>query len=148
MAKEKILTGVSGEYFVAAELSKRGYVASITLRNTRGIDILVSNSEASLTVGIQVKTNTGNRKSWILNKKAENYSEKNLFYVFVNLKSTNERPDYYIVPSEDVANRIKIVHNRWLSTPGKRGQQHRDNPMRIFSDKDDKYFEKWELLGL
>ena len=34
-----ILTGVSGEYFAAAELSRRGYVASITLRNTKGIDI-------------------------------------------------------------------------------------------------------------
>jgi len=33
------LTGVAGEYFVAAELSRRGFIASITMRNTRGIDI-------------------------------------------------------------------------------------------------------------
>ena len=49
MSSDKLsagLTGVSGEYFVAGELSRRGYVASITLRNTRGIDILVSNSDA------------------------------------------------------------------------------------------------------
>ena len=32
-----ILTGVSGEYFVAAELSRREYIASITLRKTRVI---------------------------------------------------------------------------------------------------------------
>ena len=32
-----INAGVSGEYFVAAELTKRGYIASITLRNTKGI---------------------------------------------------------------------------------------------------------------
>jgi hypothetical protein len=32
------LSGVAGEYFVAAELSRRGYIASITLRNTRGVD--------------------------------------------------------------------------------------------------------------
>jgi hypothetical protein len=30
-----VLAGVSGEYFVAAELSRRGYIASISLRNTR-----------------------------------------------------------------------------------------------------------------
>ena len=35
-----IQTGVAGEYFVAAELTRRGYVSSLTLRNTRGIDIL------------------------------------------------------------------------------------------------------------
>ena len=34
---DRILVGVSGEYFVAAELSRRGFVASITLRNTRGL---------------------------------------------------------------------------------------------------------------
>jgi hypothetical protein len=50
-----ILIGVSGEYFVAAELSRRGYVASITLRNTRGIDIVASNENGNKTVNIQVK---------------------------------------------------------------------------------------------
>jgi hypothetical protein len=38
------LAGVSGEYFVAAELSRRGFIASITMRNTRGIDILAINA--------------------------------------------------------------------------------------------------------
>lgn len=58
-----VLSGVAGEYFVAAELSKRGFIASITLRNTRGVDVLCSNSEASKTVGIQVKTNSGSNRS-------------------------------------------------------------------------------------
>jgi len=46
MGKERvspILVGVAGEYFVAAELSSLGYIASITLRNTKGIDILATN---------------------------------------------------------------------------------------------------------
>lgn len=42
-----IQTGITGEYLVAAELSRRGYVATLTLRNTRGIDILASNSDAT-----------------------------------------------------------------------------------------------------
>ena len=42
-----ILAGVSGEYFVAAELSRRGYICSITLKNTKGIDVLVCNEDAS-----------------------------------------------------------------------------------------------------
>jgi hypothetical protein len=47
-------SGVAGEYFVAAELGRRGYVASLTLRNTRGIDILESNRNATKSVGIPV----------------------------------------------------------------------------------------------
>ncbi|PIW68446.1 MAG: aspartate ammonia-lyase, partial [Candidatus Omnitrophica bacterium CG12_big_fil_rev_8_21_14_0_65_42_8] len=34
-----ILSGVAGEYLVAGELSRRGYIASITLRNSKGVDI-------------------------------------------------------------------------------------------------------------
>ena len=54
-----INAGVAGEYFVAAELSRRGYIASITLRKTRGIDVLATNSEATHAVNIQVKTSQG-----------------------------------------------------------------------------------------
>ena len=43
---ESVLVGVTGEYFVAAELSIRGYLASVTLRNSQGIDIIASNADA------------------------------------------------------------------------------------------------------
>ena len=79
-----ILSGVAGEYLVAGELSRRGYIASITLRNSKGVDILASNENASKTVGIQVKTNQRTEKGWLLNKKAEHYVSSNLFYILVN----------------------------------------------------------------
>src|SRR5258708_9913092 len=91
----KTLTGISGEYFVAAELSRRGYVASLTLRNTRGIDILASNTDATKSVGIQVKANSGKKPQWLLSKKAECDVAEKLFYVFVNLNGT-DTPEYYI----------------------------------------------------
>src|SRR5262245_60002796 len=80
------LVGVSGEYFVAAELSRRGYAASITLRNMRSVDILAANSDATRSVVIQVKTNSKKNKKWIMNKKEETIQSNSLFYVFVNLK--------------------------------------------------------------
>lgn len=149
MNREKIattLSGVSGEYFVAAELSRRGYIASITLRNTRGVDILASNLDASKSVGIQVKTSQGGRKAWILNKKAEDYFADNLFYVFVALK--DGLPDFHIVPSTLVAESVRTGHAEWLRAPGRRGQPHKDNPMRMFRDPEGRYLERWDLLGL
>ncbi len=142
-----ILVGVSGEYFVAAELSRRGYVASITLRNTRGIDILAANSDASRSVGIQVKTNRGKKKVWVLNEKAENDVATSLFYVFVNLNGPDERPAYHVVPSKIVATFVHDSHRAWLSAPGRSGA-HRDTPMRQFKDAANQYLDKWELLGL
>ena len=70
---ESNLVGVAGEYLVAGELSLRGYIASITLRNSRGIDIIASSADGSKSISIQVKTNSDGRKSWILNKKSEDY---------------------------------------------------------------------------
>lgn len=140
------LAGISGEYFVAAELSRRGFVASLTLRNTRGIDILASNADASKSVGLQVKTSQRRGKSWMLNSKAEDYVAPNLFYVLVALG--DGLPAFHIVPSKVVAGQIKTYHAEWLRTPGKRGQPHMDNPLRTFRDKDDKYLGRWDLLGL
>jgi hypothetical protein len=143
-----VLAGVSGEYFVAAELSKRGYIASITLRNTKGVDILCSSSNATQTVGIQVKTNSGSRRSWILNQKAEDYYAENLYYIFVNLNGNLKHPDYFIVPSKIVANYCKEGHAIWLQRPGVNGNIHNDTPMRKFDDLKEEYLNKWDLLSL
>lgn len=141
------LSGIAGEYFVAAELSRRGYVASLTLRNTKGIDILASNLDATRSVGIQVKTNQGSGEGWMLNKKAEEDTAENLFYVFVRLNGLDS-PDYYIVPRVEVAKRVRESHQEWLETPGRGGRPHVDNPLRRFSDPDNVYRDRWGLLGL
>jgi hypothetical protein len=63
------------------ELPRRGYVATLTLRNTRGIDVLASNADATKSVGMQVKTCRGVKPDWILTAKAERRSAENLCYV-------------------------------------------------------------------
>lgn len=143
-----INAGVAGEYFVAAELCKRGFIASITLRNTKGIDILASDSRAGKTVGIQVKTRQGKGHAWVMGEKAETFHAKDLFYVFVNLRGLTERPNYFVVPSKIVATFIKSNHRKWLQTPGRQGQPHNDTNMRTFRDPTGEYLECWELLGL
>lgn len=142
------LSGVSGEYFVCAELSRRGYVASLTLRNTRGIDILAANSDATESVGIQVKTTQGNKPIWMLGKDAENADQaKNLVFVFVRLNGLAQ-PAYYVVPRRSVANYVRKNHERWLSSPKRDGSPRKDTRMRIFKDLEEVYKDRWELLGL
>jgi hypothetical protein len=121
--RSKVLTGVTGEYFVAAELSRRGYIASITLRNTKGVDILCSNSDASKSAGIHVKTQAGMERSWILSQKGESYYADHLFYVFVNIsEEAQQYPDFTVVPSKVVADYIRTHHEECdrppLSSPG------------------------------
>ena len=132
-----ILVGVSGEYFVAAELSRRGYVASVTLRNTRGIDILATNADATRSIGIHVKTNPEHRKDWMLNQTAERMRSDTLFYVFVNLNGLDQ-PDCHVVPSEVVADYVTRDHHKAT----------RLTLIRHFRDDVNKYRDRWDLLGL
>ena len=141
-----ILTGVSGEYFVAAELSRRGYIASITLRNTAGVDILASSADGSKQVAIQVKTARGSKPSWILNKKAEAYYDRNLFYVFVALGEG--LPAFHIVPSKKGADAVRLSHAEWLRGTKRGGGKRKDTDIRGFYDEDGKFLGRWDLLRL
>ena len=145
---ESALVGVSGEYFVAAELSIRGYLASITLRNSRGIDIIASNADASRSVSIQIETSSGGGPKWILTRKSESFSGANHYYVFVLLRGIGLRPDFYIVPSKVVAEYVSSTHSQWLAGTKADGSPREDSAIRNFRDADNEYKETWEMLDL
>jgi hypothetical protein len=50
------LIGVAGVHFVVYELTLRGLIALPTIRNTAGIDIIVSEPDDSGQANLQVKT--------------------------------------------------------------------------------------------
>ena len=115
LSLESTLVGVAGEYLVAGELTLRGYNAAITLRNSRGIDIIASDANGSKTVSIQVKSNSSGLSKWILGKKSEDFYAKNHFYIFVAISELAMRPDFYVVPSRIVARYITKRHEEWIS---------------------------------
>ena len=82
------ITGVAGEYFIAAELSRRGWITTMTLKNTPNIDVIATTPDGLRTLNIQVKTrSTGNRQGWILNKGIETLVSSDNFYIaFVYFK--------------------------------------------------------------
>lgn len=145
MGENKISTGNAGEYFVAGELERRGFTAAVPMSNTKDFDILSINRESYKQLAIQVKTTRYKQKVWSLGVKNENIVGDNIMYIFVSLNEL-DIPEYHIVPSKVVSETIKKSHQEWLNTPGKRGQKHNDNPMRKFSDIDDKYLNRWDLL--
>lgn len=145
---ESSQVGVTGEYFVAAELSLRGILASITLRNSRGIDIIASSRTGSRSVSIQVKTSSGNGAKWILTKKSEDFAADNHFYIFVLLQGVGFRPDFYVVPSAKVAETVRTGHASWLAGSKSDGSERKDSSIRNFSDPVGQYREAWDLLGL
>lgn len=137
---------MAGEYYVCAELSRRGYVATLTLKNTEGIDILASRPRTGKAISIQVKTLQATKGHWVLNKKNESHYSDEFFYILVRLPAAGIRPAFHIVPSIVIADEITSGHKKWLAGPKKDGSARKDTSMRGFNDSSCKYLENWELL--
>lgn len=143
--KNNISTGNAGEYFVAGELERHGFTVAVPMSNTKDFDILAIDRETYKQFAIQVKTTGYKQKVWTLSAKNEDLVGDSIIYFFVSLNELDV-PEYHIVPSSIVAKAVRESHQEWLNTPGKKGQKHNDNPMRKFSDLDNKYLNNWECL--
>lgn len=156
--KQLNVVGVAGEYFVAAELSQRGIVATLTLKNTPRIDVLATNLENGRFANIQVKTmSVGNEAGWHLNAPDEISSGiKNHFYVLVNLKGAGVQPEYTIIPEKQLSTFIRNDHKKWIAGTKKDGSKRKDTTMRIFDPNRrpavkkfaEKYVNNWDILNL
>jgi len=116
---KNFITGMTGVFYTAAELSSRGFIVTITARNAPTVDLLVSKPDMKKTISIQVKTNASNgtHSFWLTGKNSMNLKAPNFFYILVNLKS-DDKPDFYIVPSRDLVKNIdysKTKSGEWYS---------------------------------
>ena len=50
--------GLTGEFYVLAQLMQHGLVATLTLGNTKGVDILVSDSELNRLYKVEVNAHS------------------------------------------------------------------------------------------
>lgn len=156
------ITGVAGEFYVAAEISKRGGVATLTVKNTPFIDVIATNLKNGKSANIQVKTRSvKNKQGWKLTRKTETESKiKKHFYILVWLKE-NALPDYYIIPFNIFAKFMIEKHQRWLKMNRRDGTPHKDNDIRNFKPEKihipfykrdvelgKKYKDRWDLLNI
>lgn len=151
---KKGIIGIAGEYFVAAELSQMGIIATLTLKNTPSIDVLATNIENGKFANIQVKTMSPNNKyGWRLSEKDEKSSKiKYHYYVLVNLQGLGALPEYYVIPQVELAKLLYKDHREYLAG----GKNRKDTTMRMFDpyrrEKQKKFGEKyknnWKILDL
>lgn len=135
MPSKSQFTGMRGVYLVAAELSRRGFVASPTSRSARGADILVTDEHCRHTWSVQVKTNARTFGHWLLNPEARKMVSPSHLYVFVNLKKDGADIEYFVVPSKRVARTMDDakIHGVWWHG--------------ISLAKVRKYKDRWDLLS-
>ncbi len=150
------IIGSAGEFIVSSELSRRGIIATLTLKNTPLIDIIATNPKKGSVVNIQVKTKSSrNSQGWVLSDKVEEKTNlKKLYFVFVNFKELSQLPDYYIIPHNIFSDYIKKINKEWLSGTYKDGQARKANKIRNFKPESrdikfgEKYKNNWKILGI
>jgi hypothetical protein len=90
------ITGLAGEFFVAAELLKRGFQTSVTFGNAKSIDLFATNPETGRMFTVQVKTIRKKNVFPISHEKVH----PNCMYVFVILNQVDAPVQYFIVPGK------------------------------------------------
>ena len=110
---ENQLTGISGEFFVAAELAKRNFQVALTLGNAKGIDLFATNQLTEQMFEIEVKTLRKKPNCFTLNVDRLK-SEK--IYVFVYLNEKDIAPEYYILKGEEIISNKKHYYGASLNT--------------------------------
>jgi hypothetical protein len=94
------VTGLAGEFFVAAELLKRGLQTSITFGNAKAIDLIAVNPTTKCTFTVQVKS-LRYKNPWPISH-AKIFREH--VYVFVLLNAPGKPVEYFVVPGSKMAN--------------------------------------------
>ncbi|MBA3356730.1 MAG: hypothetical protein H0U18_12505 [Pyrinomonadaceae bacterium] len=93
------LSALAGEFFVAAELLKRGLQTSVTFGNAKAIDLLAHNPAIDHTFAVQVKALRKTNYFLI----SQDRVKAGHIYVFVLLNKPGEAVRYFIVPGSVLA---------------------------------------------
>ncbi len=123
-------TGLSGEYFVAAELYRRGWSVGMTIGNAKAVDLFAEKDERI--IAIQVKSIY--KKKNVGGPMMKNAIKKYCFYIFVNLNSDiMGMPDYFICTSEEAKAKVKQYKTRGIVDLSTLNNEH--------------YLNRWDKLN-
>ena len=110
----KTLIGAAGVHFVVSELSRRGLIALPTIRNTAGIDILVSEPDGSGQASLQVKTRSNKEDYWPTSRPERCLKGPRSFYVFVQYLPEEKRFEAFLESGDNVAKQVQenLIYNQ------------------------------------
>jgi len=131
---DKEAVGLAGEYAVASELCKRGYYAQLTLGNHKKTDILVDYPDTKKRRQIfRVSVKSKRKYAW---PQVKGIWEEGDLLVLVDFKkkTADDRPDFYVLTTDDWKKVIKAISK---TGRGFKGQIDKKNTLH-WTDKEGK----------
>jgi hypothetical protein len=120
------IIGACGEHYVAAYLSRLGFVVAMPRGGTSRFDLLVTKENGGRAIQVQVKTGTNPTKNnkaegpiylWRTNASVLKWHDSNLWYAYVNLKdwpNGENLPEVFFVPSKVVVKCLRDEEQPWF----------------------------------
>jgi hypothetical protein len=119
---------LAGEYFVAAELYRRGYTVAMTLGNAKAIDLFAERD--GRTVNVQVKAIAKRQNvGWPMMR---DKVLPGIVYVFVCLNEPPASPEYFIATSSEARKKVKQYATRGI--------------IDLSKLRSDSYVERWDKI--
>ena len=130
------LVGASGEYYVCAEICRRGYHAILGQKNNPLFDVIAVNKDGNKSVAIQVKTRSpSNNEGWKISSSFALEKHDDLFVVLVNIKESGGC-EYYVCKHSVVADKINQVYRSYMEKPRIDGSAKKDVDFCWINDVD------------
>jgi hypothetical protein len=138
---DSVTKGNMGEFYALAELSRHGWVAAQTPRNSHVYDIIAR--KGSRHVDVRVKTKTSDAHVFQWNAKEDGGAFGTIgeadFCILVDIPENQEQfPAFYVVPTNVLHEWLSADFKTWVETPGPiKKQRSRENKRRLFYMDDD-----------
>ena len=136
--RQRYQTQWSAQFYTAAELTRRGYLVSMTLGNAPVTDLLVISPKGTH-FQIDVKGQV-NKSYWLIGRR--NKAQKDLFYILVYIPKGNSCPEFSILRSSTIM-KLKNKHRQKRKSEGK---LYNENMGGIDWKAPNKYKSKWNIL--
>ena len=109
--QQKYSLNLAGEFYVAAELNRRGIFASVTYGAAKNADVLAFDQQSRQTAVIEVKTTAVPNKKWITGRHSidKNSIDSQSFWVLVllpNQENTDGSPRFFVFTSQELVEKV------------------------------------------
>jgi hypothetical protein len=154
-AGEGSLIGNAGEYYVVAELLKRGVIAALAPRNTPAFDILATRENRTVRIRVKTKSEQYPDWQWVTKKDGTIFrstGQEGDYTVLVDLAMDTKDLNFFVVPTPVIDQWLKRDYQTWVETPGRHGRPHDPtNKKRNLSQTEHakdlaQYLGNWDLL--
>lgn len=143
--EQKYSTGLAGEFLVAGELLRRGFMAAVTYGTAKKADVLVAHETRA--ARLEVKSTPGSK--WVIGKNLPEPS--GAIWVLVYLPpDTSQSPSYFVLTSAELRAILKPEHDAYHARyRAKHGRDYDKKGVVSLQRKliDNRHRSAWDKIG-